>query len=260
MSGVKDKMLVGERFRRALCSYPESAVVQEAMARELVSMVRLHAGEERLGRVLEIGAGSGLLTELLLEAFPVASLTANDLVGECREPLREIARRLRIAEFSFLKGDIEECGELPGSQDLVVSNATLQWLNDLDKLFATVRRSLFPGKLFAFTSFTVGNMEEIAMLGGGGLSYRTTEEIGEIAGRHFELLELKESREQLTFSSPREVLGHIRQTGVNGLGGERWSRSRYLDFMENYSRLFRVQGGVSLTYRPLYCVLRRREL
>lgn len=203
MSGVKDKMLVGERFRRALCSYPESAVVQEAMARELVSMVRLHAGEERLGRVLEIGAGSGLLTELLLEAFPVASLTANDLVGECREPLREIARRLRIAEFSFLKGDIEECGELPGSQDLVVSNATLQWLNDLDKLFAAVRRSLVPGKLFAFTSFTVGNMEEIAMLGGGGLSYRTTEEIGEIAGRHFELLELKESREQLTF--PRLV-------------------------------------------------------
>jgi len=169
MRGVRDKMLVGERFRRALASYPESAVVQEAMARELVSMVRRYVGEDPLGGVLEIGAGSGLLTELLLDACPVASLTVNDLVGECREPLREIACRHLVGEFDFLDGDIEKFGDLPGSLDLVVSNATLQWLNDLDRLFGRIKRSLFPGKLFAFTSFTAGNMQEIAMLGGGGL-------------------------------------------------------------------------------------------
>ncbi|MDP8305997.1 MAG: malonyl-ACP O-methyltransferase BioC [Candidatus Chlorobium antarcticum] len=260
MRGERDKMLVGERFRRALGTYPEGAMVQEVMARELVSMVSRHAGTEPLGRVLEIGAGSGLLTELLLEAFPVASFIANDLVRECQVPLQGIARRHRVGEFRFLGGDIEECGDLPHSQDLVVSNATLQWLNDLDGLFGRILRSLLPGKIFAFTSFTAGNMQEIAMLGGGELNYPAPEEIGKIAGRHFELLELKDTREQLTFPSPSEVLGHIRQTGVNGLARERWSRSRYRDFMESYRREFSVQGGVSLTYRPLYCVLRRRKL
>jgi malonyl-CoA O-methyltransferase len=45
--------------------------------------------------------------------------------------------------------------------DLVFSNATLQWCNDLDRTFAELLRVLRPGGLLMFTTFGPDTLREL---------------------------------------------------------------------------------------------------
>ena len=134
---VIDKQLVRERFCSTLKSYGTHAVVQKAMARELAEMICSVQPSRSFDRVLEVGAGSGALMAELLSCCSVEAYYANDLVEESRHCLLEVLDRFAVQEFHFLAGDIEQLEELPSELDLVTSNATLQWLDDLDGFSAT---------------------------------------------------------------------------------------------------------------------------
>ncbi|TCD48138.1 malonyl-ACP O-methyltransferase BioC [Chlorobium sp. N1] len=258
MGRLTDKALVSERFRRSLASYGREAVVQRSMASGLVAMLARHSTAICFERVLEVGAGSGMLTELMLDAFSIRSYTANDLVAESRECLEEIFRRHCGVAFDFRGGDAESLAGLPDRLDLVVSSATLQWFDDLGLFFSKMDSLLEPGSLFAFTTFGNGTMQEIAALTGAGLSYLEPEALADLAERHFEVLELSGEEISLSFSSPEAVLRHIGRTGVNGLSRAPWTKGRHREFSERYGRLYSCEGGVRLTYRPLYCCLRKK--
>lgn len=259
MAGVTDKALVRQRFRRTLRSYGGEAVVQRSMASGLVSMLAGNSSGAGFERVLEVGSGSGILTSLMLDAFDVGRYSANDLVGESRECLEPLFGRHPEVGFSFLEGDAESLPIEPSRFDLVVSSATLQWFDDLDAFFARIGRMMEPGALFAFTTFGGSTMQEVSALTGAGLDYREADELGALAGRHFEVLELREEILALSFASPEEVLRHISRTGVNGIGRTAWTKGRHREFTERYRERFACEGGVRLTYHPLYCCLRKRE-
>ncbi|ABB24909.1 malonyl-ACP O-methyltransferase BioC [Pelodictyon luteolum] len=259
MAGLTDKALVRERFRRTLGSYAGEAAVQRAMAQELVSMAARHASGIHFERVLEVGSGSGMLTELMLEAFSIERYTANDLVEESRECLQGIMDRHPEVVFNFLGGDVESLPFLPERRDLVVSNATLQWLDDLETFLGRIADSMAPGGLFLFTSFSSSNMQEIAAILGTALTYRSIAETGELCERYFEVLELREAEITLTFSSPEAVLRHISRTGVNALARKPWTKGRQKEFSDRYRSMFSQAEGVRLTYNPVYCCLRKRQ-
>ena len=258
MSPFPDKQLVCSRFGRALQSYRRSAVIQRRMAERLVGLVGRFGVPAHIGRVLEVGAGSAILTSLLLGEHSVGSYFANDLVAGSREFVMQALEGRPVGEFAFLEGDIECVTPLPGNLGLVVSNATVQWLHDLGAFFGRMASALEPGGLLAFSTFGTGNMREIAALEGVSLPYRTVDEIGALAGERFETLCLEEEERSLEFVSPEAVLRHIRETGVNGVAGCAWTRARYQQFLHRYRLSFPSGSGVSLTYHPVYCCFRRR--
>jgi malonyl-CoA O-methyltransferase len=258
MHPLIDKQLVRERFCRTLSSYGSNAVVQRAMAEKLSELICQQEPDGSFERVLEVGSGSGALMAELLSRCNVNTYYANDLVEESRSSLLGVLDRFPVGEFHFLAGDIESLNLLPSALDLVVSNATLQWLDDLDGFFSKISDHLRPGGMLAFTTFGPSNMREISAIEGVGLSYHTLGELELLAGRYFELTISHEEKSQMEFSSPEAVLHHIRQTGVNGLLRRSWTKSRYLHFIEEYRRRFSSENGVSLTYHPLYCGLKKR--
>jgi malonyl-CoA O-methyltransferase len=258
MHPLIDKQLVRDRFRRTLFSYGRHAVVQKAMARELAEIICQQEPGRSFERVLEVGSGSGALMAELLARCSVNTYYANDLVAESRTSLQGVLDRLPVGEFHFLAGDIENLELLPSSLDLVVSNATLQWLNDLDGFFRKVSLHLKPGGTLAFTTFGPSNMREIASVEGVGLSYHSLGELELLAGRYFEINVSREETLRMEFSSPEAMLHHIRSTGVNGLLRRSWTKSRYLHFIKEYRRLFSTDNGVYLTYHPLYCCMKKR--
>ena len=251
-----DKQLVGERFAKALGSYREHAVVQLEMALVLADMICATAPGRSFGRVLEVGAGTGALTAALLERCRVETYIANDLVAESRGYIALETLRHRPLHFDFLPGDIENLEELPGGLDLVASNATLQWLSDLEGFFLKMSRCLKPGGILAFSTFSPLNMQEIASIEHAGLCYPALEDIAALAGSRFELLASKEEQRRIAFDSPGEVLRHIRKTGVNGLVRRSWTKGSYLRFLHAYREAYSFGEGVYLTYRPLYCCFR----
>jgi malonyl-CoA O-methyltransferase len=255
-----DKELVRERFCRTLRSYGGNAVVQKTMAVELAEMICREEPSCRFNRVLEVGSGSGAFMAELLSRCTVKSYYANDLVEESNLCVLKVRDRFPLDEFHFLAGDIECRDELPSALDLVASNATLQWLDDLDDFFRTMSDHLNPEGILAFSTFSTSNMQEITSIEDVGLLYHSLGELEILAGRHFDLIVSKEDEQRLEFSSPEAVLHHIRQTGVNGLQRRSWTKSRYQHFVTEYSRLFSCENGVYLTYHPVYCCLKKKLL
>ncbi len=257
---IIDKQLVRERFCCTLKSYGTHAVVQKAMAKELSEIICSLQPARSFERVLEVGSGSGAFMAELLSRCTVAAYYANDLVEESRHSLLEVLDRFPVQEFHFLAGDVEHLEELPSKLDLVASNATLQWLEDLDGFFRNMAAHLMPGGMLAFSTFGTSNMQEISAIEGVGLSYHTLGELKLLAGKYFELTVSREEVQRLEFSSPEAVLHHIRRTGVNGIRRRSWTKSRYQHFIEQYRRLFSCKNGVSLTYHPVYCCMKKRAL
>ena len=258
MSQQIDKQLVRDRFCSGIRSYGNHAVVQKAMARDLTEMICQAKPSRSFDRVLEVGSGSGALMAELLSRCSVKTYYANDLVQESDSCLREVLDRVPVREFHFLQGDIERLQELPAELDLVASNATLQWLDDLDHFFSIMAALLRPGGILAFSSFSTSNMQEISAIEGVGLNYYSLGALEQLAGKYFELIDCLEEEQRLEFSSPEAVLHHIRQTGVNGLSRQLWTKSRYKRFIDEYRQRFSCGNGVCLTYHPVYFCMKKR--
>ena len=77
--------------------------------------------------------------------------------------------------------------------------------------------------------------------------------------RNFNLIAVKEEKIVMAFESPRDVLLHLKATGVNGVGEYRWSKCSLLNFLSAYSEKYRLDDGkVHLTYHPYYMILQKR--
>lgn len=253
MSPQINKQLVRKSFGKRLFSYANHAVVQASMADDLVWQLR-EAHPDAFGRVLEIGCGSGMLTAAFLKRFQVESYYANDLVEDCRHEVASILKQHPGSRFTFVGGDIEQVSALPEYVDVIISNATFQWLNNLPEFFPRLRQHLRPGGLLAFSTFGPENLREIRQLTGISLNYLSYQQLRALLDQHFDVVWSDESVVSLQFSSPLSVLRHMRLTGVNGVKKHQWTKSRLQQFEQQYWQVFGAQEQVPLTYHPILCI------
>ncbi len=252
-----NKGLIRQRFGRQLHGYHRYAFIQRSMAEHLADMVLAALPSSEVGRLFEIGAGSGALTSALLERLRVGRYYANDLVPQSAAMLETVAALHGAAAADFLEGDIEALGSLPGNLDLIVSGATVQWLEDLPGFFRRMAGLLKPGGVLAFSTFGRDNMQEIRALESVGLHYHSLEEMRSMAGDAYDAVSMEEDLHQLDFAGPEAVLRHISRTGVNGIDRRTWTKSRHRAFIDRYRSTFPSGDGVHLTYHTLYCCFRK---
>ncbi len=99
------------------------------LARDMVSELGPEAGET----VLDLGCGSGRMTEWLLEAGAHA-------LGVDPDPKMVEAARARCPGADIRQLDARELGDI--RVDSVISNATLHWIPDAEKVVAELARVL----------------------------------------------------------------------------------------------------------------------
>src|SRR5215218_9326088 len=143
---------VRHRYRGYVTPRPFSAADVDrtiAHALEVVDRLQEHGGIEWRGkRVLEVGPGSDKSTGAVILARGAASYQAVDLfdnTGQADPALyRALGRRLGtpvdVGNLRFTLASFPELGEVEGAHDLVVSNATLEHIDDVRGLFASLRR------------------------------------------------------------------------------------------------------------------------
>ncbi len=246
-----DKALLKNRFAAKLGTYNTLAVVQDEICGQLDGLLA-EAGPASVERALEIGAGTGFLTRRLLERYPATRWTVNDLVKEAR-PFIEAYAGDRKIEYRW--GDAESI-ELPGGQDLLASASTVQWFDDLQAFLQRAHHILQPQGVLALSTFGPDNFLEIKATTGEGLSYRTAPETRKLLEEcGFQVTAWKEYTRSLTFESPREVLRHIRGTGVNSIRRSRWTKQTLEDFERSYRENYTTpESSVTLTYHPILAV------
>jgi len=110
--------------------------------------------------VLDLGAGTGLVSAVVLAACPASRILAVDQSPGMLERLEE-----RFAGDGRVRTQVMDYGSgpLPAGQDLIVSALSIHHLEDAGKkrLFAKVYDCLKPGGLFINAELVRGSSEEV---------------------------------------------------------------------------------------------------
>jgi malonyl-CoA O-methyltransferase len=160
-------------------------------------------------RVLDLGCGTGTLTVELGRKFPRAEVVGLDIAPG----MIEVARQRAGRNVSFQLGDGEE---LAGERewDLIVSNATLQWL-DAARTFAGVARLLKPQGLFVFSTFGPQTLIELRTGGFPVHSFLSPDELRQLAVPLFARAEFTAHNRLVAFPNLKELLHYLRELGAN---------------------------------------------
>ncbi|MGB3212669.1 MAG: malonyl-ACP O-methyltransferase BioC [Desulforhopalus sp.] len=250
-----DKLLIADSFKASAATYEDNATVQKEIGQRIINFLE---GYESINysRVLEIGCCTGILTRQLVTRREVETIYLNDIVEEfCVKTGERIVKNVKRVEH--LPGDIEQC-ILPGNLGLVLSSATFQWISDLPALLKTIYSALQDGGFLVFSIFGPGTMKEISALTGRGLHYHSREHLTEMLQEYFRITSLLKEERTIYFPSVREVLHHIRRTGVGGLGRSRWLPGKFKEFEKQYTARFATDKGFPVTYASTFVVAKKK--
>ena len=261
-----DKQAVRRHFGRRAREYDRYAEVQRAMADALLE--RLAAVEEEpesVRTVLDVGCGTGILTEKLLARYPRARCIAVDLAEEMLAVARE---RLGSSRVWWVCADIEQWAP-DEPVDRIVSNATFQWLTDPAGTLQRLAARLAPGGMLAFATFGPRTFWELdrdfAAAGDREATRRgpiffapeAWAAMAEEAG--LAVREVREAHWRKRYPTVRAFLDAVKRTGASHApaGPLRANRRTLLGMLEQYERLFGEPDGVPATYHVVWIVAQR---
>lgn len=152
-----NKTLLQKRFNVAAVSYDQYANVQKKMAHSLLSTLDRRYSANSSIRILELGCGTGYVTEQLSNLFPKAHITAIDFA----ESMIAVAKtRQNVKNVMFYCEDIERL-QLEETYDVIISNATFQWLNDLKQVIRNLFHHLSIDGILLFSTFGQETFQEL---------------------------------------------------------------------------------------------------
>lgn len=163
-----DAKQVRRAFSRSAASYDAAAQLQHAVeARLLESLDYLDdpaLQREPPQRVLDLGCGTGRASSAMQKRWPKAQVVSLDLALPMLEQARTTSRRAPLLSAArlanpFARVPAQVCADaraLPlaeASVDVLFSNLCVQWVEDLEALFAGFRRVLKPNGLLLVSTF-----------------------------------------------------------------------------------------------------------
>lgn len=235
-----NKNLIQKRFSKNLKTYNENAKIQKQMAKTLCAKI----DKKEFQNILEIGCGTGLLTEIASKILKSNSYTAIDIVPDCENFIKKINPNIE-----FIAEDVEKfLKNTEKKYDLIISNATFQWIENFEDFFHMLFNKLNKKGVLLFSTFGKENFREIYFVIGKTLNYYSKNELQEILKVYSPKIE--EEVHILSFSTPKEILKHIKQTGVNSLEETIWTKQDLKNFENGYNNF--CSGRPTLTYNPIY--------
>ncbi len=143
---------IRKNFSKAAINYDNLAVLQQTIGSRFLFQLK----DEIPQRTLDIGMGTGWLTQRLCEQFKDSRIVGIDFSDGMIARARNKKERFRILQA--------EAANLPfvsESFDLIVSNLMYQWVEDLKKSFGEARRTLKEHGSFYLSTFGPQTLHEL---------------------------------------------------------------------------------------------------
>ncbi|MBO1324082.1 dethiobiotin synthase [Acetobacter sp. TBRC 12305] len=161
--------LIGRSFDNAE-RYDTAAVVQRLSAGELAAEIAhalaagawpAHEAEHGPARILEIGCGTGLLTEQLHARWPQAEIVATDysprMVARARDRMAAFLPDRHRAMFHVMDATRPD---VDGPFDVICGNMVLQWLENPAEVLQKLAVLLAPGGLLGVSTLLGGTFAQ----------------------------------------------------------------------------------------------------
>lgn len=257
-----DKNSVRRHFDRAAETYDDHAILQAEVARRLIERFDFISLQPET--MLDIGAGTGHLSLALAARFASANLVAMDLSERmCRQLQKKLDKDAVGSDCVLpLCGDAENLPFRDHSFDLVMSNLSLQWSNEPDKVFAEVRRVLKPGGLFMFTTFGPDTLHELRWCWSQIDEYNHVNaffdmhDLGDALMRHgFAEPVMDVEQMTLTYTDTMSLMKDLKNIGASnatrGRSGKLTSRKTFQQLADLYER-FRQDKVLPASYEVIH--------
>lgn len=147
------KKNIAQSFSKAAKSYDKYSFVQNTIFNNLKQ--RIIGINANPNNILDLGSGTGKLTQQISTIYPHTNIIGLDLAFN----MNKVAKNQY--QHHFLCADAEVLPFKDETFDLIISNCTLQWCQNLLMLFKECNRALKPnGKLF-FSTFGPNTLYEL---------------------------------------------------------------------------------------------------
>jgi malonyl-CoA O-methyltransferase len=264
---------VRRAFSDAAGTYDAASGLQKEIGEELL---RVLPADKTFHRALDVGMGTGWLTEKLLERRPRPVVAGLDLAFGMVRAGRERCRHARLVQ-----ADATHLPFRDEAFDLAASNLAYQWVSDRGAAFRSLGRVLSPGGTCALTLFTSGTLPELyaalratsAGVFPHGADHAQNDTAAprpslptvaavsaalEEAG--FTVVSCDVLRKQKQFRDCFELLRWLKEIGANAMNRDRYVGRAWLDALnEYYNHHFKENGGVAASFEACLFVAEKRE-
>lgn len=246
--------IIRRKFSRAAGSYDQYARVQYQCAQLLGKQLPGGPGPRK---ILEIGCGTGNYTRALRQLYPNAEILALDFSSAMVERARA---RNTGPKTTIICTEAENfLDNHSGTYDLITSNATFQWLKDLNLVFSNCARLLAQDGSVHISSFGPETMKDLARacqevvdpeIQTSAAAFASGKIIQELAEPWFSNIMISEEIIQREYCSIIDMLRHIQKTGV---GGSLHPTPRFSPgHLRHLNNWFTANSGYILNYQILF--------
>ena len=258
-----DKRLVRESFDRAANSYDEVAILQQEVGERLLERLELIKLQPQ--RIIDIGAGTGAISQQLSKRYKGSEVITFDIAPEM---LKKARQRLNLTsrwfgKQRFLCGDAERLPLTDNSVDMIFSNFAIQWCSDLDQTFREFQRILRPDGVLLFTTFGPDTLREVRQAWQGVdhnvhvNSFIDMHDIGDAMMRARLTDPVMDTENiTLTYKEGMDVMRDLKAMGAHNVAAGRnhglTGKQKFQQMLANYEQFRDHSGLLPATYETIY--------
>jgi len=253
---------VAARFSAAASTYHRHANIQRQVAKKLMTLPAAPSSPVP-SRILEIGCGTGVLTEMLVDVFPSAKIDAVDV-----SHAMTVKARGYLVKNRMINWIIEDACRLPENikYPMIISNCALHWIAPIELIISKLGSLLERNGRLVFAVMLRGTLGElhsarqrIAPDKPSRIAMPDRNDVKKALAKAGLLLRTEKPETiRLEYPSAAEMLKQLHEQGLTGgnipHSKTLLTRSEISRLIADYSKNYKRKNGVYATYRVLYCV------
>ncbi|MGM0508155.1 MAG: malonyl-ACP O-methyltransferase BioC [Fusobacteriota bacterium] len=254
-----EKHLVAKNFSKGAKYYDKYADIQRIMAKKLSEFIDEKKKKTKKLQILEVGPGTGIFTEYILERYPNAKI---DLIDISSEMLNVCQKKfIKKDQINYILGDIENVS-LSKKYDFIFSNASFQWINNFENLFKKLKNSLKEKGKIIFSIFgkdTYIELKKAFMKSNIRNDYSqpflSEEQLLQYLQSDFEIINMNSEKIYERFDTVMNFLKKIKKLGTNSATKNKnlLTKNKLKSMEKIYLENFSENGKIIVTNHLIYC-------
>ncbi len=252
-----DKTKIKQSFGNASQTYDSVAELQRNVGRDLL---RAFLPQNLTGNVIDLGCGTGFLTQALLPHCK--NLIAVDLAL----PMLQMTREKLRDSINYVCADAEQLPFSTESIDTIFSNLALQWCLPIDQALKELQRVLVKGGELVFSTFSSNTLHELKTAWTNVDDFAHVNDFYTAPQLQFALenagfvsIEIKNQSYISRYDSVLDLMRELKHIGAHNVNSQRrknlTSKKSLQTMIANYPR---TESGEIVATFDVICIVARR--